>query len=94
MALIKCPECGKDISDKAVSCIHCGYPLSATPISVVTENESYEMEAPCLRLKEGQLYAPKDGFCKNLRMKAFYYEHNNFIDIASDTEHIPVPHQP
>lgn len=27
MALIKCPECGKDISDKAKVCIHCGYPL-------------------------------------------------------------------
>ena len=24
MALIKCPECGKEISDKAKSCIHCG----------------------------------------------------------------------
>ena len=28
MALIKCPECGKDISDKSLTCIHCGYPLS------------------------------------------------------------------
>lgn len=28
MALIKCPECGKEISDKAQTCIHCGYPLS------------------------------------------------------------------
>ena len=28
MALIKCPECGKEISDKAPACIHCGYPLS------------------------------------------------------------------
>lgn len=28
MALIKCPECGKEISDKALACIHCGYPLS------------------------------------------------------------------
>lgn len=27
MALIKCPECGKEISDKAKACIHCGYPL-------------------------------------------------------------------
>lgn len=27
MALIKCPECGKEISDKAPACIHCGYPL-------------------------------------------------------------------
>lgn len=28
MALIKCPECGKEISDKASSCINCGFPLS------------------------------------------------------------------
>lgn len=27
MALIKCPECGKEISDKAQVCINCGYPL-------------------------------------------------------------------
>ena len=27
MALIKCPECKKEISDKADSCINCGYPL-------------------------------------------------------------------
>ncbi len=27
MALIKCPECGKDISDKAVRCVNCGYEL-------------------------------------------------------------------
>ncbi len=27
MALIKCPECGKEISDKSTVCIHCGYPL-------------------------------------------------------------------
>jgi len=27
MALIKCPECGKDVSSKAPTCIHCGCPL-------------------------------------------------------------------
>ena len=26
--LIKCPECGKDVSDKAPACIHCGFPLN------------------------------------------------------------------
>lgn len=25
MALIKCPECGNEISDKAASCPHCGF---------------------------------------------------------------------
>lgn len=28
MALITCPECGKEISDQSPNCIHCGYPLS------------------------------------------------------------------
>ena len=29
MALIKCPECGKEISDKAKTCIGCGFPLES-----------------------------------------------------------------
>lgn len=28
MALIECPECKKEISDKATSCPNCGYPIS------------------------------------------------------------------
>ena len=27
MGLIKCPECGKKISDQVTACIHCGYPI-------------------------------------------------------------------
>lgn len=27
MALITCPECGKEISDRAPACINCGYPI-------------------------------------------------------------------
>lgn len=27
MALIKCPECEKEISDKSEACIHCGFPI-------------------------------------------------------------------
>lgn len=27
MAIINCPECGKEISDRAETCIYCGYPL-------------------------------------------------------------------
>lgn len=34
MALIKCPECGKEISDKSKQCIHCGYPLDDTENAV------------------------------------------------------------
>lgn len=28
MALIKCPECQKEVSDKSEKCIHCGFPLN------------------------------------------------------------------
>lgn len=28
MSLVKCPECGKEVSDKSKQCIHCGYPLN------------------------------------------------------------------
>ena len=27
MAIIQCPECGREMSDKAEKCIHCGCPL-------------------------------------------------------------------
>lgn len=32
MALIKCPECELNVSDKAISCPHCGYPLKDNTI--------------------------------------------------------------
>ena len=30
MSLIICPECGKQISDRASTCPHCGYPISSS----------------------------------------------------------------
>ena len=27
MSLVKCPECGKEISSKSEKCVHCGFPL-------------------------------------------------------------------
>ena len=39
MALIKCPECGKEVSDRAPTCIYCGFPLSegiGTPATTQT----------------------------------------------------------
>lgn len=62
--------------------------------TVVTDSGEYEMEAPCLRLSQGQLYAPMYGLCKHIRMTPYYYEYNNFIDILSNTEHVPIPVQP
>ena len=35
MALIKCDECGRDVSDKAESCPNCGNPI-ACPFYLLT----------------------------------------------------------
>ena len=39
MALINCPECGKEISEKAGSCPNCGCPLKNTIEKVVVESK-------------------------------------------------------
>ena len=39
MALIKCPECGKQISNKATSCPDCGFPMNTTKDVNGIENE-------------------------------------------------------
>lgn len=38
MALINCPECNKEISDKASFCPHCGYPLNNKDDIALTNN--------------------------------------------------------
>lgn len=40
MALIKCPECGREVSDKASACIHCGCPLD---ISFDDKEKQYDL---------------------------------------------------
>ena len=44
MALMKCPECGKEISDKATSCPSCGCPISQVN-QTVTENSTSSSNA-------------------------------------------------
>lgn len=37
MALIKCPECGKEVSERAVSCPNCGCPIATVQKSKVVK---------------------------------------------------------
>lgn len=55
MALINCPECGKEISDKAISCSNCGNPIqSPTP-----EEKEYLV---CPKCGSKELHSQKKGF--------------------------------
>lgn len=50
MALIKCPECGKDFSDSANACPNCGYRLDpkTRQISIITRNwDAYNTNFVC-----------------------------------------------
>lgn len=42
--LIRCKECGKEISDKAQTCIHCGAPLKSDKQTVHVEATDKEIK--------------------------------------------------
>lgn len=54
MALINCSECGKEISDKAASCPHCGNPMNQ-PV----QKEEYLC---CPKCHSRELHAEQKGF--------------------------------
>jgi len=45
MALINCPECGAEISDKAVACPRCGHPMQQVQQLVVPRYWGYEYKS-------------------------------------------------
>ena len=47
MAIIICRECGKNVSDKALRCPHCGVPLQRIPVG--TRNPGYTTREPVER---------------------------------------------
>ena len=51
--IIKCPECGKEISDKAKFCIHCGFTLNEAASSV-NKNPS---DAPETKIEYKELHS-------------------------------------
>jgi hypothetical protein len=47
MAIIKCSECGRAISDRAATCVGCGAPLAASePASAFLREPAYIHSAP------------------------------------------------
>lgn len=54
MALIKCPECGKEISDKAAACPNCGNPMNQQ-----AQQEEYVC---CPKCGSRELHAEHKGF--------------------------------
>lgn len=65
MALINCPECNKEISEKALSCPHCGNPMNVvqSPIQPTIETPAKTEEFLCCpKCRSKNLHSEKKGF--------------------------------
>lgn len=76
MSLIKCPECGKEISDKSKQCIHCGYPIESNPNKLNDDNYmckidgiAYDFSEIIRLIKVNKPYTAMDYFSKNIKLK-------------------------
>lgn len=50
MALITCPECGKEISDVVKACPHCGYPIVSEEKQSVPSNTPQQVEVVSVKV--------------------------------------------
>lgn len=92
MTLIKCPECGKEISDKADNCPQCGYPVKPR---AVNDNTAFSRRAvlnQSLRITKNSFSGFKlfsqDSEHVNLECthcgKVFMYPREQFRDIDDE----------
>lgn len=82
MAIIKCPECGKKVSDQSQCCIHCGFPFNH-----ISEPDNSAVESPPLSSLSGTIDTAGDNkaelsvsadesdlsFVQNRRRKISFY---------------------
>lgn len=66
MALIICPECGKEISDKAAICVGCGFPVKEY-LEKYSERVSDDATRTCEYC--GSVDIDDEGYCNNCGMK-------------------------
>lgn len=77
MSLIICLECGKEISDKATVCIHCGYPIKKDENPHISKKYVYMcMSNSCLSnpFKEFNEYKEGVQICPDCGKQLEYYE--------------------
>lgn len=77
MSLIMCPECKKEISDKATVCVHCGYPIKRDESPQTSKKFIYIcMSDSCLSNPFKEFNEYKDGvqICPDCGNQLEYYE--------------------
>ena len=77
MALIRCPECGKEVSDRAPACIHCGCPLTPSVPAVQTAPAQPDRSA---ELENLRTLAKRAQEANDSAQAAKYYEQILMLD--------------
>ena len=91
MALINCPECGKEISDKSETCIHCGFPLiriANTKCEINGTVYDFEKEFPIILLPKIADYSRAIGSIK-LKTRMHTTDIWNLMDIVRREKAFP-----
>jgi len=80
MALIQCPECNKEVSNKAEVCPNCGFPINRARLSKEFEQEQHEnFEFPKLPddLSIGKKYT---NWTYDVLVNGFFSKADNIVD--------------
>ena len=87
MALMKCPECGREISDQSETCIHCGYPLKKE--SKEAENPSAEEKVDSLEEEKVEEIDPREQDDETVEMDGSVEEDETADQETEETEETP-----
>ena len=82
MALIKCSECGHEVSDKASACPNCGCPASEFVSSIIQELDSDlggSTETDNVEQKQNEDISDYDTFKKNAKTTDTGYQHEKLL---------------
>ncbi len=91
MALVVCPECGKEISDKSEACIHCGYPLINminTKCNINGVVYDFKEELPIALLEKREDYISAIGKIRK-KTSLNLVDGSDLIDIIREIKAIP-----
>ncbi len=76
MSLIKCPECGKEVSDKSRICVNCGYPIEDYMMEIA-EREEEKKKYICNSC--GNQNEIGDDYCVNCGMRLTPYTERKML---------------
>ncbi len=82
MALIKCPECAKEISDTAKKCPHCGYSLKSIGKTISANKKNISTAAIVILLVALVIFAIKIFSRPNIKMDDLNIKNGEFATLV------------